>query len=90
MLFIITMGFGVLASLGPEQYPTRLRYSGTGLSYQIGTLLVGLILLLVSYIVSAYGVIGAWPYVTAVMVGLLILALISVSLLRETKGVELE
>jgi MFS family permease len=89
-LFIDEMGFGVLASIGPEQYPTRLRYSGTGLSYQIGTLFVGLILFLVSYIVSAYGVIGAWPYVAAVMTSLLVLSLISVSLLKETKDVSIE
>jgi MFS family permease len=89
MFLILGISFGVVGSLASEQYPTRLRYSGTGLSYQIGTLMVGLAILLVSYLVSGYGVIGAWPYIAAVMVGLLMLSLIGVSLLSETKDKEL-
>ena len=91
MFFINEMGFGVLASIGPEQFPTRLRYSGTGFSYQLGTFFVGIVLIFViPTFESNFGVVNAWPYVAGVMVGLLVLSLISVALLKETKDVELE
>jgi MFS family permease len=91
MLFINEMGFGVLASIGPEQFPTRLRYSGTGFSYQLGTFFVGLVLLLVvPYFESRFGVVNAWPYVAIFMIVLLFISLFSVLKLRETKNKTLE
>lgn len=91
MFFINEMGFGVLASIGPEQFPTRLRYSGTGFSYQLGTFFVGIVLIFViPFFESSFGVVNAWPYVAGVMVFLLILAFISVYMLKETKDTELE
>lgn len=90
LFFVNELGFGVLASIGPEQFPTRLRYSGTGFSYQLGTFFVGIVLIFViPYAESKFGVVNAWPYVSAVMLGLLVLSLISVAMLKETKDTEL-
>lgn len=91
MFFINEMGFGVLATIGPEQFPTRLRYSGTGLSYQLGTFLVGIVLIFViPSLETSFGVINAWPYVALTMFILLIISLISVMMLKETKNTEIQ
>ncbi len=92
IIFVVDqIGFGALAVLGPEQYPTVIRYSGTGMSYQIGTLFVGILLItVVSTFEGVFGTLNAWPYMTAVFMVFLVIGAVSLKFLREGKDVALE
>jgi MFS family permease len=80
---IIGIMMGPLAAYIPEIFATRYRYTGTGLSYNIGGIVGGALppvlspMLLASY--------GSWA-ITAMMAGLTVLSLVSILLLSETAG----
>lgn len=80
---IIGIMMGPLAAFIPEIFATRYRYTGAGLSYNVGGILGGALPPVLSPILlSSF---GSWS-ITAMMAGFTILSLVSVLLLTETAG----
>ena len=87
---LLWTGFGPFAAFLAEQFPTRYRYSGSGLSYQISTPFAGgLAPIIASSFLVAYGH-GAGPYVAAELIAYSLLTIICASLARETKGSDID
>jgi heme/copper-type cytochrome/quinol oxidase subunit 4 len=78
-------------ALFAESFPTKYRYSGSGLAYQIGTLFSGVItaILLPVVIISTGGVKNSMPYVAAVAVIVVLASFIATLFIKETKDVQL-
>ncbi len=80
---IIGIMMGPLAAFIPEIFPVHYRYSGVGLSYNLGGILGGAVPPVISPILlSSYGS-GA---ISAMMTGVTLVSLVSVLLLTETAG----
>jgi MFS family permease len=71
ILFIVTgrVGAGAFPAMLAEQFPTRFRFSGTGLAYTISAALgAGVLPLVTMYVVQAFGgPFPSWPYVGLVL-----------------------
>ncbi len=82
---------GAQNTLFAESFPTRFRYSGSGLSYQFGTFISGVVVvgIIPSIILGSGGVSNSWPYVALVAALVVIASLVAISLSRETKGIDL-
>jgi MFS family permease len=87
-----SVGQGPAPALFTEQYPTEVRYTGSGVSYGIGNLLAGIVtaLLIPSLVISAGSILKSWPYVAATLIIINILALIGLYFIKETKKADLE
>ena len=80
---IIGIMMGPLAAFIPEIFAVRYRYSGAGLSYNVGGILGGALPPVMSpMLLSTY---GSWS-ITAMMAGFTVISLVSVLLLTETAG----
>ncbi len=86
------LGYGTLASLLSEHFSTEYRYSGTGLTYQIGAVFIGIIttFAIPAYISIAKGVVGAGPYVAVTSAVICIISIVSIMFLKETKDITLD
>jgi MFS family permease len=75
----------------PEQFPTKYRYSGSGLCFQFAGLIAGVMAgFLLPAIITAKGTTGAWPYV-ALTTGIMgIIGAIATIRLTETRNADLE
>jgi MFS family permease len=74
-----------------ESFATKYRYSGSGLTYQIGSSIVGvLIALVLPAIIMNYGVLAAWQPVMGVAIVTVLLSLIASFFVTETRGITLE
>lgn len=82
----------VLAAFLPEQFATSERYSGAGLSFQMGAFFTGFATSGVLPLTLVYfgGPLKAWPYVSAVTVVVCLLALSALAFVRETKDESLK
>jgi len=93
LLPLIETGFcnaSVQAIMG-ETFPIKERYSGSGLSYQVGLGFgVGAIVTFFTPpLLAAYGVQGTAPWLAGVVVGWQIVTLLALFLLKETKNRDL-
>lgn len=80
---IIGIMMGPLAAFIPEIFAVRYRYSGAGLSYNVGGILGGALPPVVSpMLLSSF---GSWA-ITAMMAGFTVVSLVSILLLTETAG----
>ncbi|AQT82570.1 MFS transporter [Mycolicibacterium litorale] len=80
---VIGVMMGPLAAFIPEIFATRYRYTGAGLSYNVGGILGGALPPVLSpMLLSSY---GSWS-ITAMMAGFIVLTLVSVLMLTETAG----
>ncbi len=80
---IIGIMMGPLAAFIPEIFAVRYRYSGTGLSFNVGAIIGGALPPVISpMLLSAY---GSWA-ITAMMAGFTVVSLVSVLMLTETAG----
>lgn len=80
---IIGIMMGPLAAFIPEIFSVRYRYSGAGLSYNVGGILGGALPPVLSpMLLSSY---GSWS-ITAMMAGCMVVSLVSVLMLAETAG----
>ncbi|MGY4712852.1 MFS transporter [Mycolicibacterium sp. CBM1] len=80
---IIGVMMGPLAAFIPEIFATRYRYTGAGLSYNVGGILGGALPPVLSpMLLSGF---GSWA-ITAMMAGFTVLSLVSVLMLTETAG----
>jgi MFS family permease len=75
-------------SLLAESFPTQFRYSGTGLAFNIPSLVSGTVsTFIVPYLLATQGgPINAAPYVVAVAVGIGLVSLLFASRVKETLG----
>ncbi len=85
-----TMNLGVAAGMLTEQFPTKYRASGSGITVQMMLFVAGVLTtFLLPGLIVGFGVTGAWPYVAAVEVGFCAVALVSLLVVKETRGVAL-
>ncbi|MBL3700686.1 MFS transporter [Leucobacter luti] len=90
-LFIMTIGLGLSygpqASLYAEMFPADVRYSGVSIGYAIGAIFGGAFAPMIADLV--FGATGASWTIGAYILGVTIVSLIAVSLVKETRGVNL-
>jgi MFS family permease len=78
-------------ALYTESYPTKYRYSGSGLTFQLGQLVLGvLVMLVLPLFLTTYGVLGAWLPIVGVCIALVVLSMVSSFFVKETAGIKLE
>lgn len=80
--------YGAFMALLTETFPARIRYTGSGLTYQLSTFLGGIIIgFLIPYIISLEnGLVNAWPYIAIINIISAILATLTILLFaKETK-----
>jgi MFS family permease len=79
------LGFGVLPRRFGEHFQTKFRYSGAGLSYQIGAVLGSIPVILPQiFAVIAGGFLKAWPYVAEMLIIVSVLSLLGTLFAKET------
>ncbi len=93
--FLITFfGIGVLHGLAPiltaEAFPTRVRYSGAGISYSMSAIVGGMLAPAVLAALIGRDVRGHWFFVPALYVAYCVVALAALWFVRETRSVRLE
>jgi MFS family permease len=88
------LGIGVLHGLAPilasESFPTKFRYSGTGISYNLCHIFGGMIAPSVLAGLIGRDVFHKWHYVPACYVLYCIVAMLALFFIRETRDVNLE
>jgi MFS family permease len=82
------IGIATISVLFAEYFPTKFRYSGAGLSFQVGALFNGIVgaFLLPVIIASAGGIVPSAPYVILLCVVAIFVSLACIVKIRETKG----
>ena len=77
--FSIGLGFGNVAALLTELFPTRYRYTASGFSFQLGGVIAGIYasLLLPLVIVESKGITHAWPSITYLAVSVCVISLVA-------------
>jgi MFS transporter, MHS family, shikimate and dehydroshikimate transport protein len=93
--FLITFfGIGVMHGLAPiltsESFPTRFRYSGTGISYSLSAILGGMIAPPVLAALIGTDVIHKWYFVPVVYAIYCVVAMLALLFIHETRDVNLE
>jgi len=85
------LGSATTQVLITESFPTKYRYSGTGLSVAFAGFVTGLLTVfgMPSIIVFSKGVLNAWPWIVAISAILIVPGLISTLILKETRGAPL-
>jgi MFS family permease len=91
ILMNCNFGSTIVSAWMAEQFDTKYRYSGSGLSYQIGGCIAGIIgSVVVTGMLGLFnGIVNAWPYLIGLVAGLFVIAVIATLLLPETKRVPL-
>jgi MFS family permease len=92
MLYPICQGqLGAASTLYVESFATKYRYSGAGITYQLGGMITGiLVAVILPVFLITYGVIGSWQPIVLVNIALCLLAIVSTFFLKETRGTALE
>jgi MHS family shikimate/dehydroshikimate transporter-like MFS transporter len=87
LLFAITaLAVGALPKRFGEHFNTKYRYSGAGLSFQIGALLGGIPAIIIPlFAILAGGFLNAWPYVMVTLVVVSLLSLIATIFVKEAE-----
>jgi MFS family permease len=82
---------GAQNTLFAESFPTKFRYSGSGLSFQFGTLISGVVIVGVipAIILRTGSVINSWPYVSLVGALVATISLVALFFVRETGDSEI-
>jgi len=88
----VMLGVSVVPAWFAEQFPTRIRQSGAGLSYQLGALFAGIITvaILPALIVAGGGTSTAAFNVTILSLAVCVVSLLSILVTTETKGKPVE
>jgi len=89
--FALFFGASVVPAFFSEHFPTKYRYSGVGVSYQFGGFINGIYTsgFLPLAIVAAGGIVNAPFYIIIMVISLVIIAIIALILLKETKNIDL-
>ncbi|MGC8543405.1 MAG: MFS transporter [Vulcanisaeta sp.] len=92
-LFLVLFGVGLMHAFAPvlasENFPTRYRYSGSGIAYQISAIIGGMFTPSILTALIGKEVMTKWFYVPLFYFIYFIIATIALVLLRETKGIAL-
>ncbi|MDG6904638.1 MAG: MFS transporter [Nitrososphaerota archaeon] len=78
-----------IQTLMAESFPTKYRYSGAGISYQIAALIAGIVTTIVASATSAVGTLSATPYIAAIVMIVIVAAIVANIMIKDTKGVDL-
>lgn len=93
-LLITFFGVGLLHGLAPiltsESFPTKFRYSGTGISYSISAIMGGMIAPSVLAGMIGQNVLHNWYWVPIVYVFYCVVAMVALLFIRETRDFSLE
>ena len=94
ILVEVQVGFNnsAIQTILGESFPTKYRYSGSGFTYQLGNgFIVGTIVsfLLPALVIGVGGTLSAAPYLAAVTAVWILIALASLTVVKETKGIDL-
>ncbi|MDO4911191.1 MAG: MFS transporter [Corynebacterium sp.] len=85
-MFLVGLIFGPMSAVLPELFPTNVRYTGSGVSYNLASILGAAIAPFVATaLVASYGVQSVGIYLIVVTV----ISLISIILMKETKHQEM-
>ncbi len=91
---ITIFGIGLLHGLAPiitsESFPTKFRYSGTGISYSISAIMGGMVAPSVLAGLIGRDVIHKWFYVPVVYTIYCVVAMLALLFIRETRDLSLE
>ncbi len=84
--------YSVVGAFLGEQFSIKYRYSGSGLSYHLMSLVVGLLagIVVPAFMVSAGGAVHAWLYVATIMIILSALSVITTLFVKDTRTARLE
>ncbi|ADY01359.1 Metabolite transport protein [Vulcanisaeta moutnovskia 768-28] len=92
-LFLVLFGVGLMHAFAPvlasENFPTRYRYSGSGIAYQLSAIIGGMFTPSILTALIGKEVMTKWFYVPLFYFIYFIIATIALVLLRETKGIAL-
>lgn len=93
--FLITFfGIGLLHGLAPiltsESFPTKFRYSGTGISYSISAIMGGMVAPSVLAGLIGHDVVHKWFYVPIVYTIYCVIAMLALLFIQETRDLSLE
>jgi MHS family shikimate/dehydroshikimate transporter-like MFS transporter len=93
--FLITFfGVGILHGLAPiltsESFPTKFRYSGTGIAYNLSAIFGGMLAPAMLAGVIGRDVAQRWYFVTIVYVVYCAVGMLALSFIRETRDVDIE
>jgi len=92
--FVTLFGVGLMHGLAPiltsESFPTRFRYSGTGISYNLSAILGGMIAPSVLAGLIGKDVLGRWYYVPIVYAIYCAMAMLALLFMQETRDLNLE
>lgn len=85
-MFIMGLIFGPMSAVLPELFPTNVRYTGSGISYNLASIFGAAVApFIATALTKEFGVHSVGLY----LIGVSIITLIAVRLMRETKDVEL-
>jgi MFS family permease len=91
---IVLLGMGVMHGLTPiltsETFPTRFRYSGSGISFGFGGVLGGMTAPPLLANLVGHDVLHNWYYVPVVYAGYCTAAMLALLFIRETRDLKLE
>lgn len=93
--FLVTLfGVGLLHGLAPvltsESFPTKFRYSGAGISYNLSAVLGGMLAPSILAGMIGKDAIGNWYYIPAIYVIYAVVAIVALMFVRETRDVNLD
>lgn len=93
--FLITLfGVGLLHGLAPiltsESFPTKFRYSGTGISYSLSAVMGGMIAPSVLAGLIGQNALANWRYVIIVYAVYAVIAMLALLFIRETRDLALD
>ncbi|QXJ35457.1 MFS transporter [Saccharolobus shibatae] len=83
-------GFAIIPAFFAEQFPTRFRYSGTGLSYNIATPIGGALSPILLQAFIGTNVLGNWWVIGTVILIYFIISISALTFLKETRGKEMK
>ena len=91
LLLAIGIGYGASAAFVGEHFPTKTRYSGISFAYQFSFFITGIYdaILLPTIIVMSHGIIKASFDILLLVFSSVIISVISVVLLKETKDIDI-
>jgi MFS family permease len=93
-LLLVVFGVGAMHAFAPvlasEQFPTKYRYSGSGLAYEISAMIGGMFTPAILSELIGKDVATKYYYIPAFYVIYFVVGLFGILLLKETKDIDLE
>ena len=93
--FLVTLfGVGLLHGLAPvlnsESFPTKFRYSGAGISYNLSAVFGGMLAPSILAALIGKNALGGWFYIPVIYAIYAVIAILALLFVRETRDVALE